>query len=89
MRAEAIIRLRFSSDRLLRVLLEALGPEMKAARSRRSRAEIRGEQKFLTLMFEARDPSALRAALNSYLRWILLTTTVVESIELVGSGARN
>jgi tRNA threonylcarbamoyladenosine modification (KEOPS) complex Pcc1 subunit len=33
------------------------------------------------LIFEAQDTSALRAAINSYLHWILLTREVLESLE--------
>jgi tRNA threonylcarbamoyladenosine modification (KEOPS) complex Pcc1 subunit len=35
----------------------------------------------LILAFEAQDTSALRAAINSYLHWILLTREVLESLE--------
>ena len=84
MRAEAVIRLRFSSRRRLKVVLEALKPETRATLSRRCRAQIYGKENSLTLIFEARDTSALRAAVNSYLRWMLLTKTVVESVNLVG-----
>jgi tRNA threonylcarbamoyladenosine modification (KEOPS) complex Pcc1 subunit len=36
---------------------------------------------FLVLDFEAADTSALRAAMNSFLHWILLTKDVLESLE--------
>ena len=85
MRAEAVIRLRFSSRRQLKVALEALKPETRATLSRRCRTQIYDKGNSLTVIFEARDTSALRAAVNSYLRWMLLTKTVVESVNLVGS----
>ena len=80
MKAQAIIRLNFSSEKKLKVVLEALKPETKTSSTRRSKVQIKGEGNSLTLNFRARDTSALRAAVNSYLRWILLTKTVLESV---------
>lgn len=85
MNAEAVIHLHFSSSRQLQVVFEALKPEIRTTLSRRCQARIYEEKKSLTLMFEARDTSALRAAVNSYLRWILLAKTIVESINLLDS----
>lgn len=80
MKAQAIIRLNFSSEKQLKVVLEALKPETKTPPTRRSKVQMKGEGNSLTLNFKARDTSALRAAVNSYLRWILLTKTVLESV---------
>jgi tRNA threonylcarbamoyladenosine modification (KEOPS) complex Pcc1 subunit len=80
MKAQAIIRLNFSSEKQLKVVLEALKPETRTPPTRRSKVQMKGEGNRLTLDFKARDTSALRAAINSYLRWILLTKTVLESV---------
>lgn len=80
MKAQAIIRLNFSSEKQLKVVLEALKPETKTPPTRRSKVQMKGEGNILTLNFRARDTSALRAAVNSYLRWILLTKNVLESV---------
>jgi len=80
MKAQAIIRLNFSSEKQLKVVLEALKPETRTPPTRRSKVQMKGEGNSLTLDFKARDTSALRAAINSYLRWILLTKTVLESV---------
>ena len=80
MKAQAIIRLNFSSEKQLKVVLEALKPETKTPPTRRSKVQMKGKGNSLTLNFKARDTSALRAAINSYLRWILLTKTVLESV---------
>jgi tRNA threonylcarbamoyladenosine modification (KEOPS) complex Pcc1 subunit len=42
---------------------------------------MKKEGNVLNLIFEAQDTSALRAAINSYLNWILLTREVLESLE--------
>jgi len=80
MKAQAIIRLNFSSEKQLKVVLEALKPETRTPPTRRSKVQIKGEGNSLTLNFKASDTSALRAAINSYLRWILLTKTILESV---------
>jgi len=80
MKAQAIIRLNFSSEKQLKVVLEALKPETRTPPTRRSEVQMKGEGNSLTLNFKASDTSALRAAINSYLRWILLTKTILESV---------
>jgi len=42
----------------------------------RARVSVRGEAKRLTITLEADDTSALRAALNSYLRWAEVAAAV-------------
>ena len=62
-----------------------LRPETDKTLTSRSRVQIRGEGEALTLIFEARDTSALRAVTNSYLRWIALvndTWSVMENLQL-------
>ena len=80
MKAQAIIRLNFSTEKQLKIVLEALKPETRTPPTRRSKVQIKGEGNSLTLNFKASDTSALRAAINSYLRWILLTKTILESV---------
>jgi tRNA threonylcarbamoyladenosine modification (KEOPS) complex Pcc1 subunit len=70
MRAHVIVRLNFPSERRLKIVLSALQPETKTPPSFRSKVKVEGAGTTLTLSFEASDTSALRAALNSYLRWI-------------------
>ncbi|MDH5783016.1 MAG: KEOPS complex subunit Pcc1 [Candidatus Bathyarchaeota archaeon] len=84
MKVRAVVRLRFQSEDHLRVALKALMPETEKPLTSRSRVQVRGEGKVLTLVFEARDTSALRAVTNSYLRWIALvndTWSVMESLQ--------
>lgn len=77
MKAQALIRLNFPSERDMEIALRALQPETRASPAARSRVQVRGEGRTLTLSFEAKDTSALRAAINSYLRWVHLTKGVV------------
>jgi len=80
MKAQVVIRLNFSSEKQLKVVLEALKPETRIPPTSRSRVQVKGEGNSLTLSFEATDTSALRAAINSYLRWINLTKAILKSV---------
>jgi len=83
MKAWAVVRLKFSSSRQLRVVLRAVEPETRSQPTPRSRVQVRGEGETLLITFEASDTVALRAAVNSYLRWISLihdACSVLESL---------
>jgi len=83
MKAQAVIRLNFSSEKQLKVVLEALKPETRAPATRRSRVQVKGEGNSLTLSFEATDTSALRAAINSYLRFASMAINVLRLMKNV------
>jgi len=70
MRAQATVHLIFSSEKQLQVVLQALKPETKTSSTHRSKVIMTTEGKGLVLDFMAKDTSALRAAINSYLRLI-------------------
>jgi tRNA threonylcarbamoyladenosine modification (KEOPS) complex Pcc1 subunit len=70
MKAQAVIRLNFSSEKQLQVVLQALKPETETSSTPRSKVYIKTEDQTLILNFRAKDTSALRAAMNSYLRLI-------------------
>jgi tRNA threonylcarbamoyladenosine modification (KEOPS) complex Pcc1 subunit len=83
MKAQAVVRLRFRSKEHLDIVLKALKPEAEKPLTSRLRVYIRGKNRVLTLFFEARDTSALRAVTNSYLRWVVLindTWVVMEKL---------
>jgi tRNA threonylcarbamoyladenosine modification (KEOPS) complex Pcc1 subunit len=52
------------------VLLVSLEPELKTPSSDRSSVKISRTRNGIRIIVIANDTSALRAALNSYLRWI-------------------
>jgi len=89
MMAKAAISLHFPSKSTLQATLQALKPETRATLSRRCRTQIHAKGNSLTLTIEAHDTSALRAAINSYLRWMLLTQTIVDSVNLAGSKVKD
>jgi tRNA threonylcarbamoyladenosine modification (KEOPS) complex Pcc1 subunit len=81
MMAQASVRLKFKSREQLESVFKALEPETRAALTKRSKIKVSTKNGFLVLYFEAADTSALRAAMNSFLHWILLTRDVLESLE--------
>ena len=81
MKAKASVRLRFSSEKQLTTLLNALAPETNRPVNLRARTALDRDGNFLVLKVEAKDTVALRAALNAYLRWIGSAVKVLEVVE--------
>lgn len=81
MKKNALIRLELSSKRQLEILLKALLPETRKPTTSRSRISIEGKDKTLIIRIETKDTSALRATLNSYLRWAALAKDTYEFAE--------
>ena len=80
MKAKATVHLRFSSQKQIAALLEALAPEASSPMTRRAKVVLRKEGAFLLLRVEAEDTVALRATLNAYLRWVSSTMNVLEVV---------
>ena len=70
MNAQAVVRLHFSSEKQLKVVLESIKPETETSTTSRSEVQMNAEENNLVLEFKATDTSALRASINSYLRLI-------------------
>jgi tRNA threonylcarbamoyladenosine modification (KEOPS) complex Pcc1 subunit len=81
MKATAIVRQKFPSEKRLEIVFKALKPEVDKPATMRSRAKLEKDNNFLVLNVEARDTVALRAALNAYLRWI---NSMVNVLEVLG-----
>lgn len=81
MRANAVVRLDFPSEKHAEIVFCALVPEIEVSVSSRSKVQVDRKGDCLILSFETKDTSALRAALNSYLRFIRLAKSVTETVE--------
>ncbi len=81
MKATAVVRLIFPSAKHAEIVLCALAPEIGVSVTSRSKVQADREGNRLTLSFETKDTSALRAAINSYLRFIHLAKEITETIE--------
>jgi tRNA threonylcarbamoyladenosine modification (KEOPS) complex Pcc1 subunit len=80
-KAKATVRLKFSSEKHLEMVTKALKPETKKPATSRSMVRIEKDGEFLVLKTVAGDTVALRAALNTYLRWINSAVKVSEILE--------
>ncbi len=80
MNANATVSLAFESEKQLKSLMDALTPEIKRQVGVRSKVAIAANGLSLVLNVKAEDTIALRAALNTYLRWVNSTLNVLEKI---------
>ncbi|OUJ19529.1 Pcc1 subunit of KEOPS complex [Methanonatronarchaeum thermophilum] len=53
---------------------KAIKPELKDAPNNRTKTQITKQNNKLQLQIQAKDTTSLRAATNSWLRWIMITT---------------
>lgn len=79
MKLECLIKLEVDSS-LLEAIFKALYPETTRSISSRISVVVEKYENSIVLKFNAKDPTALRAALNSYLRWF---SAVKKSLEIV------
>lgn len=79
MKRKATIRINLPSKKLVEILLKALKPETKKPTTSRSKVYIDSKDKQIILQIHAKDTSALRAALNSSLRWVALIRDTYEA----------
>ncbi len=89
MKANAFIRLKLPSERHLKIVLNALKPEVKKAPTKRSRTILKRQDTSLILKIEAEDTVALRATVNTYLRWIDTLRNVLEVLQNISKQQPN
>ena len=70
MKVLSIIKISFSCPSVVNLFFEALLPEVKTNELIRTKLSLNKEASNLFLKIEAKDTVALRAILNSYMRWI-------------------
>jgi len=76
--AETKLELEFPSQREAEIVLMAIEPEITDSPSERTVTQIDCHHNLLRVNIKAQDSPSLRAALNSYLRWIILSQKVLE-----------
>lgn len=68
----AVVSVDLPSSDVAGVVFRSLEPETRVSVGWRSRVRVGVRGRVLVLRFEADDASALRAVLNSYLRWVAM-----------------
>ena len=69
-----------SDNNLAQIIKDSLRPEVEDPVSQRSTVAVYTETECLKISVCATDLSALRAALNSYLRWVKAIQDIVVSV---------
>ncbi len=75
---EGVIELTFPDEETARVVYESVLYEHKTVPYRRSRIDFLFDGRRIVIRFLAKDNSALRGTLNSYLRWIKVAMDSLE-----------
>ncbi|MDI6642944.1 MAG: KEOPS complex subunit Pcc1 [Candidatus Hodarchaeaceae archaeon] len=78
-RTSATVEFEFRSAREAEAVRQALRPEEALPASTRCRASVQRRKNVLCLRVDADDTAALRAALNSFLRWTIVARDMIES----------
>jgi len=76
---KASFEINFNSEDIANIIAEAITPEIKH-RIPKTKVDISISGKKLFLDINAKDISSLRAAINSYLRWINIAIDVEKTI---------
>ena len=81
MKTQATVKIKMHSNQQLVSILEALRPEIKKS-SHRSKVDLNREGLKIVVRVESKDTIALRATLNTYLRWI---NSTIDSLDVLKS----
>jgi len=73
---KAEFKIKFKSSTDAKVVLKSIEPELQTAPSDRSSVKVNLDGNILKLIIDAEDTPSLRASVNSYLRWIILSCEV-------------
>jgi KEOPS complex subunit Pcc1 len=76
---EGFIELSFPDEETARIVYESVLYEHRTVPYRRSRIEFLLDGRKVIIRFLARDSSALRGTINSYLRWVRVA---IDSLEV-------
>lgn len=79
--AYAILHIRYPSEREAETAYRAIYPETKGTLRYRTKVNVSKSGEYITLTFEARDTTALRASINSYLSWIIALKNVYDLLK--------
>ncbi|MEM3657218.1 MAG: KEOPS complex subunit Pcc1 [Candidatus Hadarchaeum sp.] len=77
-KSSALVRIEFESVREAEVVKQALAPEEELPATSRCQAKVFRRENALFLQVEAEDTAALRAALNSFIRWAIVARDMLE-----------
>jgi len=68
-------------EEVVEAVLDALSPEVESPSSERSSTDVQRGVDGISIIMEASDTTAMRAAVNSYLRWVKGILDMLSKIE--------
>lgn len=75
---ETVFNIEFDSAHDAEIVYNSIQPEVSYAHNERSTTEIEVEDKNIIIKIFSRDVVALRASINSYVRWIKLSSEILK-----------
>lgn len=69
LKANSVIEIPFRNSKIAEIVEDSLKPEELLPKAARAEVDIKIKKNILSLSINARDTAALRAAVNSFLRW--------------------
>lgn len=75
---ETVFNIELEDSREAEIIYNSICPEVSYARNERSRTEIELEDNVIVIKIFSRDVVSLRASINSYVRWIKLSTEILK-----------
>lgn len=77
-KADMQLKIEFEDSKQASIVMKALKPELNSSPSERATVELTLEKgNIMDVNIKASDATSLRAAVNSYLRWIMLSVDVI------------
>lgn len=77
-RVEMQFQVEFEDTKQAEIVLKAIEPELVSSPSERSTVNLDLRGNLLCVDIQAKDTTSLRASVNSYTRWILLSLDVID-----------
>ena len=74
---ETVFEVEFDSDREAEIVYNAIYPELSFSHNDRSTTDIKLDNNNMIITINSKDVVSLRASINSYIRWIKLSTEIL------------
>jgi KEOPS complex subunit Pcc1 len=75
---ESQIEIEFDSKKEAEIILRSIEPELMDSPSERTQTLVECQENIIKITITAMDSPSIRASLNSYLRWIMLSQQIIE-----------
>jgi KEOPS complex subunit Pcc1 len=73
-----IVKIELNTSREAEIIFNAIKPEINDSPSERTKTKIKRQKNLFKIITTAQDTHSIRASLNSYLRWVMLSQQILE-----------